>query len=72
MTIIHYAVYTRDVWKLGSTLNYINILQRVYFNVFLHGNFIHCNFQFFAPCKAKWHNSRYFLHNNYTTLTRSI
>ena len=39
MATIDYAVYTRKVFKLGSTLNYINILQLVYFNVFLHGKF---------------------------------
>ena len=39
MTIIHYAVYGRNVWNLGSTLNYINILQPVNFKEFLHGNF---------------------------------
>ena len=44
MVIIHYAVSTRNVWKLGSTLNYINILQPVYFNVFLHGNFLKCKY----------------------------
>ena len=35
MAIIHYAIYTRNVWRLGRTLNYINILQPIYFNVFL-------------------------------------
>ena len=45
MAIINYAIFcTRKVWKLGSTLNYVNILQLVYFNVFLHGNFLHCGY----------------------------
>ena len=34
MAIIHYAVCGINVWELGSTLNYINILKPVYFNVF--------------------------------------
>ena len=33
MAITHYVVCGRNVWKLGSTFNYINILQPVYFNV---------------------------------------
>ena len=31
---------TRNVWKLGRTLNDINTQQPVNFNVFLHGNFL--------------------------------
>ena len=43
MAIIYYVVCIRKVYKLGSTLNFINILQPVYFfNVFLHGNFLQC------------------------------
>ena len=42
MAIIHYAVCGKNVWELGSTLNYINILQPVNFNVFLHGSFLQC------------------------------
>ena len=42
MAIIHFAICTRNVWKLNSTLAYINILQPVYFNVFLHSNFLQC------------------------------
>ena len=38
MAIIHYVVCIRNVWKIGSTLNYVNILQPV----FLHGNFLQC------------------------------
>ena len=39
MEIIHYAVCGRNVRRLGNTLIYVNILQPVYFSVFLHGNF---------------------------------
>ena len=42
MAIIHYAVCGRNLWKLGITLNYIDILQPAYFNVHLHGNIFHC------------------------------
>ena len=42
MAIIQYAICIRNVWKLGRTLNYINILQPIYFNVFLHGKFLQC------------------------------
>ena len=42
MVIIHQVNYTTDVWNLSTTLIYINILQPVYFNVYLHGNFLHC------------------------------
>ena len=47
MTIIHYAVCGKNVWKLGSTLNRINILQSVYLNVFLHINYLQCIFNAF-------------------------
>ena len=40
----HYIVCGRYVWKLGSILNNINILQPVYLDVFLQGsNFLQCN-----------------------------
>ena len=39
MAIIYYAVCGRNIWRIGSTLNYINILQSLYFNVILHDNF---------------------------------
>ena len=42
MAIIHYAVCGINAWKLGSTLNYFNIMQPVYFSVFLHDNFFLC------------------------------
>ena len=45
MVIIHYAVRDRNIWKLGTTLNYISILQPVYFNVFLHGKFLQCEIE---------------------------
>ena len=44
MAIIRRVVCIRNVWKLASTLNYINILQPVYFNVFLHANILQCKF----------------------------
>ena len=34
MAIIHYAVCIRNVWKLGSTLNSTNILQKFILNVY--------------------------------------
>ena len=40
MAVIHTAVCGRNIWKLGSTLNYINILQPVSYNVILHGNIL--------------------------------
>ena len=40
MTIINYAVCGRNVCQLGSKLNYINILQTIHFNLFLHVNFL--------------------------------
>ena len=40
MAIIRLTVCIRNVWRLSRTLNYINILQPVYLNVFLHGNFL--------------------------------
>ena len=43
MSIIHYTVCIRNVWELGSTLNYTNILQPVYFNVLLYGNYLQCS-----------------------------
>ena len=43
MAIIRLDFCIRNVWGLASTLNYINILQPVYFNVFLHGNFLQCS-----------------------------
>ena len=46
MAVIHYAVCGRNVWKLGSTLNYNQyIASAVYFNVFLHGNVLQCYFE---------------------------
>ena len=48
MVIIHSVVCDRNVWKLGSTLNYINILQQIYLYVYLHGNFLQCTFNFDA------------------------
>ena len=36
MAIIRRVVCVRNIWRLASALNYINILQPVYFNVFLH------------------------------------
>ena len=36
---------SRNVWILGRTLNYINCLQSVYFNVFFPGNFLQCIYQ---------------------------
>ena len=44
MAIVHYAVCTKNLWKLGSTLDYINIMQPVDFNVFLHANILQCKF----------------------------
>ena len=38
MAIIHFVVCGRYVWKLDCKLKYINILQPVYLNIFLHGN----------------------------------
>ena len=35
---------TKIVWKLGSTLHYINMLQPVYFKLFLHGTFLQCKY----------------------------
>ena len=46
MAIIRQFVCIRNVWRLASTLNYINILQPVYFNVFFHGNLISCTISF--------------------------
>ena len=43
MAISHEAICGRNIWKLGSTLNYINIMQPVFFNVFLH-TYIQDNF----------------------------
>ena len=40
MAITHYAICTRNVWKLGRTLDFINNLQPVYFSVFLQCAFI--------------------------------
>ena len=37
MTIIRYVICIRNIWRKGITLNYINIQQPVYSNVFLHG-----------------------------------
>ena len=42
MTIIRYVISIRNIWKKDITLNYINILQPVYFIVFLHGNLLQC------------------------------
>ena len=42
MASIHLAVCGRSVWMLNSIFNYINILQPLYFNVFMHGNFLQC------------------------------
>ena len=42
MASIHKAICGRNVCKYGSTFNYINILEPVYFNVFLHSNFLQC------------------------------
>ena len=42
MAIIHEAVCTRNLWRLGITFNYINILQPVHFNVSLFGNLLKC------------------------------
>ena len=42
MAIIYEVICVRNVWRLVSTVNYINIMQSVYFNVFLHGNFLQC------------------------------
>ena len=33
MAIIHYVFCSRNTWKLGSTLNHIDIVQPIYFNV---------------------------------------
>ena len=44
MAIIRRVVYIKDKWKLANTLSYINILQPIYFNVFLHGNFLQCEY----------------------------
>ena len=41
MAIIRLVVCIRNLWRLDSTLNCINILQPFYFNVFLHGNLLH-------------------------------
>ena len=48
MAIIHYAICGRNVWKLGSTLNCIDILQPVYFNLLLHDNFLQCTYRIVA------------------------
>ena len=42
MAITHYVVCFRNIWKSGRIFNYINILKPVYFNVFLHSNFLQC------------------------------
>ena len=42
MTIIRYVISITNIWRKGFTLNYINILQPVYFNVFLHGHLLQC------------------------------
>ena len=39
-----FLVCKTNVQKLSRTLNYINIMQPVYFNVFLHGNFLQVTF----------------------------
>ena len=44
MTITSYVICIRNIWRYGITLNYINILQPVYFNVFLHGNLLRCTY----------------------------
>ena len=44
MAIIHYTICGRNVWKFSSVLNYTNILQPVYLNIILHGNFLQCSF----------------------------
>ena len=43
MAIIRYYFCIRNIWGLANTLNYINILQPVYLNVFLHGNLLQCS-----------------------------
>ena len=43
MIIIRYVISIRNIWIYGITLNYINILQPVYFNVFSHGNLLQCS-----------------------------
>ena len=42
MAITHREVSIRNVQSLAGTMNYINILQPVNFNVFLHGSFLQC------------------------------
>ena len=45
MAITHREVSIRNVQSLAGTLNYINILQPVYFNVFLHGYLLQCSLE---------------------------
>ena len=40
MVIISYVIFTRNAWKLDKILDYNDIMQPVYSNVFLHGNFL--------------------------------
>ena len=37
------TICIKNVWRLGRTLNYINTMQPVYFNVILNGNFLQCS-----------------------------
>ena len=48
MALIRQYFCIRNVWGLAITLNYINILHPVYFNVFLHGNFLQCTYYIFV------------------------
>ena len=48
--------FVTDIWKIGSTLNYIDIMQPVYFNKFLHANVL----QFVETyCKSYFSEYRY-------------
>ena len=42
MAFIRQYFCIRNIWGLASALNYINIFQLVYFNVFFHGNLLQC------------------------------
>ena len=44
MAIIRQVFFIRNVRILDRTLNYINILEPVYLNVFLHGNLLQCGY----------------------------
>ena len=46
MAIICQVVCIRNEWRIAITLNYTNILQPVYFNVFFNGYLLQCIFSY--------------------------